>query len=544
MLHERCKFSGNQLIATIICIIFFVLPGVFIAETLVNSTSVPVDMTSVLPGNTSLATTTGPTVHTTQRGVLADTPVNNSSGTAVMTRVATWVTSQAATPGPTASLIRVNTINATTPPPLLIPGTPSIENLTCTMYGTVTPGSVNVTLVSTRWDWGDSRPPEYHGFPYSHVYSSPDNYTLSIIALQSDGQNTTKTVNISVLKPVIPDTPPVPLNGTIPGAPGGPGMKVLPPALTLLEPVIDRMNVTLNGNLNPGSPGVTIESVNVDWNDGNITIFTDLPVTHQYYNQGIFTIAIRGNQSDGQSTTKRITLDLKEERPTIPGRATSGPPPNETPVYLIILVTAVIVVVLVALVQRIARRKKEMPHPPDIPKKFSPRAGPVPGTLPSPEELVMICSGTDVSPEVLGPVIRVAVEIAREGREGQAIGTSFVVGDTENVLNNSKQFVLNPFHGHHETKRQITDSGVRGNIKEFAQLDGAFLVSGTGVVEAAGRCITVDLSNVDLPGGLGSRHSSVAGITQVTKSVGVVVSQSGGLISIFRDGKIVYSINS
>jgi DNA integrity scanning protein DisA with diadenylate cyclase activity len=64
------------------------------------------------------------------------------------------------------------------------------------------------------------------------------------------------------------------------------------------------------------------------------------------------------------------------------------------------------------------------------------------------------------------------------------------------------------------------------------------------VVEAAGRCITVDMSQVNLPGGMGSRHSSVAGITQVTKSIGVVVSQSGGLISIFREGKIVYTIKS
>ena len=64
------------------------------------------------------------------------------------------------------------------------------------------------------------------------------------------------------------------------------------------------------------------------------------------------------------------------------------------------------------------------------------------------------------------------------------------------------------------------------------------------MVEAAGRCITVDMSQVNIPSGFGSRHSSVAGITQVTKSIGVVVSQSGGLVSIFRDGKIVYTLNS
>ncbi len=149
-----------------------------------------------------------------------------------------------------------------------------------------------------------------------------------------------------------------------------------------------------------------------------------------------------------------------------------------------------------------------------------------------------------IEPGMLDAVIKVAGEIAREGREGQAIGTAFVVGDTKNVLNYSKQFVLNPFHGHHETERQITDTGIQGTIKEFAQLDGAFLITGNGVVEAAGRCITVDMSQVNLPGGMGSRHLSVAGITRVTTSIGVVVSQSGGQISIFRDGKIVYVIRS
>ena len=128
----------------------------------------------------------------------------------------------------------------------------------------------------------------------------------------------------------------------------------------------------------------------------------------------------------------------------------------------------------------------------------------------------------------------------RDRRSGRPLLSAIVVTS----LNNSKQFVLNPFYGYPEAKRQITDVEIRGNIKEFAQLDGAFLITGTGVVEAAGRCITVDMSQVELPGGMGSRHSSVAGITQVTKAIGVVVSQSGGLISIFRDGKIVYTINS
>ena len=39
--------------------------------------------------------------------------------------------------------------------------------------------------------------------------------------------------------------------------------------------------------------------------------------------------------------------------------------------------------------------------------------------------------------------------------------------------------------------------------------------------------------------GLGTRHGSVAGMTGATHSVGIVVSQSGGRISIFRGGEMV-----
>jgi DNA integrity scanning protein DisA with diadenylate cyclase activity len=203
--------------------------------------------------------------------------------------------------------------------------------------------------------------------------------------------------------------------------------------------------------------------------------------------------------------------------------------------------TAIVVVITGAAAQRIMQRKATSPPPG---RTGPPRTGAEPKNLPSRDELIAVCSGTDVMPEVLDAVVRVAVEIAREGREGQAVGTSFVVGDTGNVLDHSRQFVLNPFQGHPEDERQITDTGTWGHIKEFAQLDGAFIITGKGLIEAAGRYITSDTSHVSLPGGLGSRHSSAAGITQVTRSIGIVVSQSGGLVSIIKEGKIVRTFSS
>ena len=525
MHRVRDVTSGMRLIIAVVCILFLVMPGVVFAGTL-NTTTPGVEVTTgIVPNITSVPATPLPTAP----------PVSGNT-----TGIVTNVTPLPTTPAPLVFVYLENATDAVNPPPLLIFDTPLIDNLTCTIYGIVEPGSGNVTVVSTLWNWGDSQTPEYHGFPNSHVYSSPGTYTLTITARQSDGQKVTATTKISVGQPLIPATVPA---TPVTTAPGGPVMVVHAPLLTLLEPAIDRMNVTLNGNLNAGSPGVTIESVTVDWNDGSITKSSDLPIAHRYSGAGIFTVSVTGNQSDGQQTTKKIALEIKKEIPTLPEPTPSGSPQNDLQAYLIIIAMAITGVVIVTVVL-ITQRRKEPLGAKDTKKAFPARASPLSENLPSPEELSAICSGTDVTPGVLDSVIQVAGEIAREGREGQAIGTAFVVGDTKNVLHYSKQFVLNPFHGHQETERQITDGGIKGTIKEFAQLDGAFLITGTGVVEAAGRCITVDMSQVNLPGGMGSRHSSVAGITQVTKSIGIVVSQSGGQIRIFREGKIVYRIRS
>jgi len=46
-----------------------------------------------------------------------------------------------------------------------------------------------------------------------------------------------------------------------------------------------------------------------------------------------------------------------------------------------------------------------------------------------------ICSeGREVNTRVLKQVVSLAVEIAREGREGRKIGTLFVVGDSGEVV--------------------------------------------------------------------------------------------------------------
>ena len=154
----------------------------------------------------------------------------------------------------------------------------------------------------------------------------------------------------------------------------------------------------------------------------------------------------------------------------------------------------------------------------------------------------LVVTDTDVRDEVFDAVFHICTEISIEGREGKPVGTTFLIGDTKKVLEKSRQIILNPFEGHRPELRVVTNPELNENIKALAQLDGAFVITGDGFVEAVGRYITVDSSNVSLPPGMGTRHNSVAALTSVTNAVGIVVSQSGGGITVFRNGRILKKI--
>lgn len=150
-----------------------------------------------------------------------------------------------------------------------------------------------------------------------------------------------------------------------------------------------------------------------------------------------------------------------------------------------------------------------------------------------------VLENTDIIPAVFDAILQVCMEIAREGREGKPVGTAFLIGDRDAVMDRSRQLILNPFFGHPPEMRIVTRKDVREMLKEYALLDGAFVVSGDGMLEAAGRYITVDDTFASLPKGMGTRHSSTAAITRITRTIGIVVSESGGRVSVIREGKIV-----
>ncbi len=162
----------------------------------------------------------------------------------------------------------------------------------------------------------------------------------------------------------------------------------------------------------------------------------------------------------------------------------------------------------------------------------------------SPEDNVFceICNeNRGINLETLKQVILIAVEIAREGREGRKIGTMFVVSDVEAVLKRSKNLILDPLYGHPEHRKRIDDPNMRETIKELAQLDGAFLVSDGGVVVSACRYIDAHCEGIALPLGLGSRHMAAASITKETDAVSVTVSESS-VVRVFDDGELISEI--
>ena len=152
-----------------------------------------------------------------------------------------------------------------------------------------------------------------------------------------------------------------------------------------------------------------------------------------------------------------------------------------------------------------------------------------------------VCARTrcgETRTQTLEEIIQLAVEIAREGREGRKIGTLFVVGDVESVLDRSRPLLLDPLYGHPAELLHVARPDLRESVKELAQLDGAFLVADDGTFVSAGRFVEVDLG---APGnflpGLGTRHAAAASISGATGAIAVVVSQSS-VVRVFSGGEV------
>ncbi|MFW5728580.1 MAG: PTS sugar transporter subunit IIA [Spirochaetota bacterium] len=148
----------------------------------------------------------------------------------------------------------------------------------------------------------------------------------------------------------------------------------------------------------------------------------------------------------------------------------------------------------------------------------------------------------DVQPHVMTRLLELVSTLATEGREGKPVGTMFVLGDYENVKGHAHQLIVNPFAGCPEDQRNVLDPNLEETIKEYAKIDGAFVVRGDGVIVSAGTFVQGGTAgSVERAGageghesGLGARHAAALGLSNVTNALVIVLSESTRRASVFR----------
>ncbi|OUJ18739.1 Diadenylate cyclase (c-di-AMP synthetase), DisA-N domain [Methanonatronarchaeum thermophilum] len=154
-----------------------------------------------------------------------------------------------------------------------------------------------------------------------------------------------------------------------------------------------------------------------------------------------------------------------------------------------------------------------------------------------------VSQGTSqVDTDIVKTVINLAVKIGSEGREGKAIGTGFIIGDIDNVLEKSHQILINPYKCQDDEVRDVRNHDNWENIKEISQVDGVFLIDDEGLIRSAGRYLDIHGKDIELKKGLGARHIACAGITKETDAIAVSVAKSGGVVRMFKDGEIIGEI--
>jgi DNA integrity scanning protein DisA with diadenylate cyclase activity len=148
---------------------------------------------------------------------------------------------------------------------------------------------------------------------------------------------------------------------------------------------------------------------------------------------------------------------------------------------------------------------------------------------------------SSTSPSIIRSVVDLAIEIAREGREGRKVGTLFTVGAEQEVLARSRSLILDPLAGHPPEDRRIDDPNTRETLKELAQLDGGFIISGDGIAISACRYFESRLPPDEQPLGLGTRHLAAASISATTATLAVVVSESS-IVRVYSGGNLITEV--
>jgi DNA integrity scanning protein DisA with diadenylate cyclase activity len=148
-----------------------------------------------------------------------------------------------------------------------------------------------------------------------------------------------------------------------------------------------------------------------------------------------------------------------------------------------------------------------------------------------------------IRPTVLEVAVQIACKIGRAARRGVRLGAIIILGDSLRVLEGSQQLIPNPFEGHEDDSRRLTNPKIHTALVELSKLDGAFVVRGDGFIQTAGTFLASTDVDISLPPGLGARHLAAAAVTMRTDATAVVVSATDGNVRAFSHGTMVLQLD-
>ena len=154
--------------------------------------------------------------------------------------------------------------------------------------------------------------------------------------------------------------------------------------------------------------------------------------------------------------------------------------------------------------------------------------------------LAIVAQEHEIDIEILARLMELARHIGSRGREGHAVGALFAIGSVPKLRRYSTALVLNPFKGHSDSKRILSDSKNHETLAEFAWLDGAILFNAKGIASDAGRYVQVPSGITPKPGE-GGRHLAARSISHLADAVSICVSSSG-VITLYSKGKERYRV--
>ena len=138
---------------------------------------------------------------------------------------------------------------------------------------------------------------------------------LLVVGMSACGKAATSTQPPVEQVAPAPETVPSNLPETPPSTPTPTQTPSLLPKLTLNEPLIDGLKVTINGVTIPGTQGATIMRIHWDWGDG-LSEDQWFPASHNYKAGGLYAVKVTSYQSDGLSTMKSIMVQVIGKVPT------------------------------------------------------------------------------------------------------------------------------------------------------------------------------------------------------------------------------------